>query len=132
MTRRALTPRHGLSKGPGLVVCPFTRRSGVTQGHPRPSGDSGRAGARGTGWVSKVTAIASGQTFRRRAQGRSAEVDLEEPLASATWVTPGRITTRDYPDHPRHGTPGPISPARHTSPAEHPRSTSAERPAPRE
>src|SRR5580692_6184055 len=27
------------------------------------------------------------------------------------------ISTRDYPDDPRHGTSGTISPARHTSPA---------------
>jgi hypothetical protein len=56
--------------------------------------------------------------FRRRTPGRSAEVDLEKPLASATWVTPGRIPTRDYPDDPRHPTSATLSTASHTSPAE--------------
>ena len=46
------------------------------------------------------------------------KVDLEKALASATWVTPGRIATRDYPDDPRHSTSGTISPASNTSPAE--------------
>jgi hypothetical protein len=48
-------------------------------------------------------------------------------LAFVIWVTPGQITTRDYPDDPRHGTSGTISPASHISPRRDPRSTTAKR-----